>query len=1047
MLAFTSVDVPEPTCFAERPDASTLPNPSAMRLLSLLSVLHFAVALPAQYFQQDVAYTITVALDDERHTLRGDYELVYTNNSPDALREIYFHLWPNAFKNNETAFARQQVRQGRTRFYFAEPEQRGYIDSLAWTVDGEAVVTAPYRDLIDVTILKLNKVLPPGGTVTVRTPFRVQIPSSFSRLGHVGTSYQMTQWYPKPAVYDAEGWHPMPNLNQGEFYSEFGTFDVTLTLPVNYVVGATGVLQTESERAFLRERDAQTRRAIAAGLLTEEKVRDTFPASSPIDKTIRYTAEKVHDFAWFADKRFHVLTGDTTLASGKRIETYAMFSQVERHLWTEAVHYLNRAVRFYSDQVGEYPYPQATAVQSALSAGAGMEYPMITVIGRSGNAKDLDDVITHEVGHNWFYGILGSNERVYPWLDEGLNTFYEYRYMDRFYGGDSYRDVAEQIPPFLAKKTDLNLNQAGLLYNARARHLQSSSIDSDSMSMINYGVGSYTKPAQVLFLLENYLGKTVFDEAMRAYYATWKFKHPQPADLQAILEAASGKTLDWAFDDLLAGEGLTDYAIRKRTPTDDGVLVTVENKGDVASPFPLAYLLDGEVVNEVWVDGFRGTREVKLPRMDYDAIVIDPDYETLEIYRRNDNIKSSGGQGDPLRLVALAGLEHTRERHLYVVPILGGNSWDGFAAGIGLHNYSLLEKPVEFALLPQYAFGTEEVVGLANLSLHTYPGGAFRKITYALDARSYHYFVNERLGFDERFVRLRPSITVELPRSPAATRASSFGLEALYLQEDDSRFDTTGTFAGLDQTDRFALRGRYILADRRGVNPYSLEARVEYQRYDDVLFGEQSYTRLDLTYRTAYTYDRGRSVDFRFFGGYFLQNTLRDRNRLNGSGFNISGQAYSDFNYDDFYLARNDARLFTGRQVVDREGGFKVPVGSAFAATDGNSNNLLLAVNVSADLPRDLPFRLSIRPYFDLAFADKRHGFEVPTFSDQLWWNGGLTLRLVPGVAAVHFPLVQSKNIRALYDGAGRGSVFERMSFTLDLQALQPGRLRGLLPR
>ena len=1015
-----------------------------MRLLLLFCL--FAPQLAAQYFQQEVAYTISATLDDEAHALRGNYELVYTNNSPDALREIYMHLWPNAFKNNETAFARQQLRQGNTRFYFAPPEQRGYIDSMRWQVDGEVVTTLPYRDLIDVTILRLNKVLPPGGTVRITTPFRVQIPASFSRLGHVGTSYQMTQWYPKPAVYDTEGWHPMPNLNQGEFYSEFGSFDVTLTLPDNYVVGATGELQTQSERDFLEARAATTRAAIDAGLLTAEKVRDTFPSSAPTEKTIRYTAENVHDFAWFADKRFHVLLGDTTLASGKKVNTYAMFSQVERHLWVDAIHYLNRSVRFYSDQVGEYPYPQATAVQSALSAGAGMEYPMITVIGRSGDAKALDDVITHEVGHNWFYGILGSNERIYPWLDEGLNTFYEYRYLDRFYGGNSYGDVAEELPSFLAKHSNLSLARAGLLYNAREHFHQSSSIDSDSMSSINYGIGAYTKPAQVLYHIENYLGKAVFDRAMRQYYADYKFKHPQPADLQRILEAVGGKSLDWAFQDLLASRKTMDYALKKVALTDDGYAARIANEGEINAPFPLAGLRGGQVAEVIWVEGFEDEKTVRFPAGDYEAFVIDPDYQTLEVNRRNDNYALRGGGRDPLQFLLGSSIEDTRKRQLYWLPTPGGNSWDGFAMSVGVHNYGVFEKPVQFALLPQFAIGTNEVVGLGRLAVNTYPGGAFRKITYALDAKSYHFFTNERFDYDLRFTRFQPSVTFELPRLPTATRSSAITLAGIYLREDAANFDGR-EFAGLRTDDRYALRVGYTFDDRRAINPYGLSALVEYQDYTDVFGRDQSYTRLDLTYRTAYTYARSRSVDFRFFGGYFLSNSLRDANQLNGSSLNISGQAYGDFNYDDFYLARNDTRLFTGRQVVAREGGFKTPVGSAFAALDGNSNNLLIAANVSADLPRDLPFNLRIRPYFDLAFADKRHGLDTPTFSDQLWWNGGLTLDLIPGIAALHFPLVQSENIKQLFNNAERGSIFERMSFTLDLQQLQPERLRARLPR
>jgi len=229
----------------------------------------------------------------------------------------------------------------------------------------------------------LSKPLKSGETIVIETPFTLQIPKSFSRLGHVGQSYQLTQWYPKPAVYDAEGWHPMPYLDQGEFYSEFGDFDVTITLPSNYVVGATGELQTASEVEFLNQKAKQ-----GAGMNFEEMNQSAdFPPSDETTKTLNYTAKNVHDFAWFADKRFHVLKSGVTLASGKKVDTWAMFTDLEANLWKDATTYLDRSVKFYSEKVGEYPWSHATAVQSALSAGAGMEYPMITVIGESGSAR------------------------------------------------------------------------------------------------------------------------------------------------------------------------------------------------------------------------------------------------------------------------------------------------------------------------------------------------------------------------------------------------------------------------------------------------------------------------------------------------------------------------------------------------------------------------------------------------------------------------------------------------------------------------------------
>ena len=195
-------------------------------LLILLSVIISLPGLTQAYFQQRVEYTIEVKLDDKEHFLRAREQVVYVNNSPDTLSYLIFHLWPNAYSSRSSALCNQLLRNGNTKLFFAEEEDIGYIDSLDFKVDDEMVEWEFDASHVDICTLQLNEPLIPGESLEVSTPFRVKIPSGkISRLGHLGQSYQITQWYPKPAVYDHNGWNGMPYLNQGEFYSEFGSFD------------------------------------------------------------------------------------------------------------------------------------------------------------------------------------------------------------------------------------------------------------------------------------------------------------------------------------------------------------------------------------------------------------------------------------------------------------------------------------------------------------------------------------------------------------------------------------------------------------------------------------------------------------------------------------------------------------------------------------------------------------------------------------------------------------------------------------------------------
>ncbi|HEY0432257.1 MAG TPA: M1 family peptidase, partial [Chitinophagaceae bacterium] len=191
----------------------------------LLAATMYWMPAFSQYWQQEVNYTIDVTLHDKDNSLDAFEKIGYTNHSPDTLSFIWFHLWPNAYKNDKTAFTDQSLLNGDTRFYFSNAGQRGYINHLDFRSDNLTCVTEDHPSYIDIVKVLLPKPLPPGDSTTITTPFHVQLPFNFSRGGHDGQSYQVTQWYPKPAVYDRSGWHPMPYLDQGEFYSEFGKFD------------------------------------------------------------------------------------------------------------------------------------------------------------------------------------------------------------------------------------------------------------------------------------------------------------------------------------------------------------------------------------------------------------------------------------------------------------------------------------------------------------------------------------------------------------------------------------------------------------------------------------------------------------------------------------------------------------------------------------------------------------------------------------------------------------------------------------------------------
>ncbi|MCG2615792.1 M1 family metallopeptidase [Terrimonas sp. NA20] len=502
------------------------------------------IAGAQSYWQQEVNYSIDVSLNDKQHSLEGFERMEYINHSPDTLRFIWIHLWPNAYKNDRTAFTDQQLQNGNTAFYFSGSDDKGYINKLNFKVDNETAETVDHPNYIDIVQLVLPSPLLPGKKIVITTPFHVQLPYNFSRGGHIGESYQATQWYPKPAVYDRQGWHPMPYLDQGEFYSEFGSFEVRVTVPENYVVAATGELQDDAEKNWLRTRSSFDWKPEKIKIKTKAGSYKTtyqqYPSSAVKTKTLTFKESRIHDFAWFADKRFIVDMDTCRLPSGKLVDVASYYLPEEKSQWQHSVAYAKTAVRNRSRWIGEYPYKNVSVVQGPKGYGAGMEYPTITLIPPAESEIALDKVIEHEIGHNWFYGILGSNERQYPWMDEGLNSYYENRHSqlkypagDAKFGNTSYhsKDMATLfVNTVVALKKDQPINTP-----------------SDSLSEINYALMAYLKTADWLSYLEAKYGRDKLDNAIQAYYEQWKFRHPQPADLKESISKSLGVPQDSLF--------------------------------------------------------------------------------------------------------------------------------------------------------------------------------------------------------------------------------------------------------------------------------------------------------------------------------------------------------------------------------------------------------------------------------------------------------------------------------------------------------------------
>lgn len=992
-------------------------------LLSLLFFLFTCPIVAQGYFQQKVDYKIEVRLDDEADEITGTLDLSYTNNSPDILDQIPFHIWPNAYSSSRSAFARQQLRNGSTDFHFSRQTERGGLDQLEFTVDGTPVSYTLDSIHPDIVYLPIVKGMQPGQTIQIRTPFRVDIPESFSRLGHVEDSYQMSQWYPKPAVYDQDGWHAMPYLDQGEFYSEFGDFEVSITLPENYVVGATGVLQQQAEIDWLKEKAAAYRKSAPQQRsdFPDPELEET-PSSSVTMKTLTYRAEQVHDFAWFADKNFRVLHDQVTLpGKAEPVDIWSMFTAREAYIWQRSAEYLKRAVGFYSKHVGTYPYPQVTAVQSALSAGGGMEYPMITVIGLSGTAKSLDQVLTHEVGHNWFYGILGSNERDHAWMDEGLNSYYEGRYMDTYY------EEPELELPLVGV---LDINRTGYLYYARQGKDQAPDTPSDSLSEWNYLIQSYSKPAQALQEVEVYAGVEKLDAAMQAYYQEWKFRHPQPQDFFTLMEREIPGISPW-FPDALMTNHTSDWKVGKLADGPDGDLTLLHSGQRLA---PAAAQMEKE-------DGGRDTilvppntaAETQVATNAAIRATLPERLNPLDLYEHNNR---SGWR--PRRLGIGIGTETAEKAPIFVTPLAGYNIHDGLQAGFTLHNRTFAPKKFEWLLAPLYGFKSGGVNGFGGAQYRVArPFDGVRQLMLSGGTQRWSDFTlalnEEAFSYDR--TALRATIFFDHPL--VTQRESALFAQVIRLRSQRPLFADRGQLIGEARTTNLFYRVGYERSINREISPRHYAVTLEFKDKDpenDSPF-EATHLRLDATADGGYQYEKGKFLRWRLFAAYFIVNDLRERTFFPSTGISLIDNSDSDYRRDGLFFGRNNfggsAVGWVDAQLGRQQGGFRVPVGSAFAG-QFRSNSYLGSVNLDVDLPTGV---LPLGVFIDAAYFDNRSTLASPN-SGNFRWVGGASLSVAEGRIGVFAPFVFDPDTKLLMEQ--RGGILNRLTFRLQLEGWVP---------
>ena len=534
----------------------------------------------AAAFQQGVRYTIEAILDEAHELLRGAAVLDYRNRSSDTLRAVYLHLHLNAFRPN-SLWARTERRPEYDFRTLAEEEQA--VERLLSARVGAKPLVAAYPYAPDSTVVRLllASPLPPAGTVRLALLWEARPSTLCRRQCRSGRHYDFAHWYPRIAVYDEDGWQDHPLYPQGEFFGEFASYDVTLDLARDQVVGATG-LPLEGDPGWpaeLGRADGARYRRSFYGAVPSRPTVGLLPAQTAEGrKRVRFFAENVHHFAWSADPRFRhdgaLFGGESPRHDGRSdtVAIHALYRPDAEAEWGNGI-VIERtmvALRWLEDVFGPYPYPQLTVVQRLETGGT--EFPMLVM-----NGSASEGLIFHEVAHQYVHGILANNEWRDAWLDEGFAVFLGNWFREERYGPEVWRGLSQGAA---------RLDQLGL-----SEPVATEAKDFSSFQM--YGAMSYSKAAIVFRMLRDVLGEEDFRRLLHQYYARYRFRHVDEDRLRHVAEQVGGRPLGWFFRAWLHGTERLDYAISDvvMEPTEDGrwrTQVEIERRGRIWMPLAVA---------------------------------------------------------------------------------------------------------------------------------------------------------------------------------------------------------------------------------------------------------------------------------------------------------------------------------------------------------------------------------------------------------------------------------------------------------------------------
>lgn len=892
-----------------------------------ISFFLFFVVLATSTFSQTNSITINATLDSENDVLKIQQEIIFHNNTNQTLEEIYLHNWQNGYQHKNTPLTKRLIEDYDKSLHFAKDSERGNSKILNLTINYKTSTFSSKKNQEDIINVKLSDWLKPNDSIIINATYTVKIPSAkFTRYGKTKTGYHLRFWYLAPAVHSNK-WQIMNNLNIDDLFMDVANYNINLITDKNYIVTSNlDGQKTELNKYYF---SGKRKKDIILIIDSKQKFKEY--------KTENYNIKTDIDLKIFSPK----LTSDI----------------------------LNREIKFIENYLGKYPHQEILLdyVSQKKNPIYGLNQ-LPSLLSPFSDIFETDLTLFKILTKKFIENTLLTNQRKDYWLTDGLQTFLLMEYVKKYYPEIKLLGSVSNswfLKSFNVSKLNFN-DKYPFIYQFVARRFLDQALTTrlDSLSNFNRKIGNKYKAGLGFQYLKGYVGDSILKASINDYYNKYKLTISSSSDFNTIISSKTKKDLNWFFGDYINTNKKIDYTIKSVSVQSDSLRVKIQNKRNITAPVTLYGVKNKEIKFKKWITGIDTSRTVTIAKGDFDKISLNyeqlyPEYNSLDNWK---NLNKSF-LNKPLQLRLIKDIQDPYYNQLFYQPVVDYNYYDGLSLGIKLHNKPVIRRNFSFKLIPTYATKSKTLTGLASFMYNQYyENSKLHNVIYGLSASNYHYAPELSYSI---FV---PYISTVFRRKNLRDASTKYFMAKYVKVNKESAPNTISK----EQDKYNVLNLKFVYNNPNIIQGFAYKFNTD-------ISSNFSKVSADIRYRVLT--DTNRQLDFRVFGGVFLNN------KTTGNYFSFGLDRPSDYLFEQVFFGRSESSGIFSQQIIINDGGFKSVLPTRFA------NKYMFSFNSSIGLWKWIEY------YNDVAFL-KNKG-ESTYFA----YENGVRFNFVHNILELYFPM------------------------------------------